>query len=116
MNDQGKMNQQPYVRLVIGEAETDEALSEFQKIWNDEQTSIAREGGFIEARLMTEEDGRMVLIETVFATRDDCLRHHCSRAYRQFVAKTQHLLVGSFVVKLFKQAAYHQITFGANEK
>ena len=111
MNDQGKMNQQPYVRLVIGEAETDEALSEFQKIWNDEQTSIAREGGFIDARLLTEEGGRMIVIETVFATRDDCLRHHCARAYRRFVARTQYLLIGSFVTKLFKQAAYHQISF-----
>ena len=111
MNDQGKMNPQPYVRLVIGEAETDEALSEFQKIWNDEQTSIAREGGFIDARLLTEEGGRMIVIETVFATRDDCLRHHCARAYRRFVARTQYLLIGSFVTKLFQQAAYHQINF-----
>jgi hypothetical protein len=30
------------------------------------------------------------------------LKYHSSRAYRQFVAKTQHLLVGDFVVKLFK--------------
>src|SRR5439155_26422705 len=108
MTKEGTINQQPYVRMVIGEAETDEALSEFLKTWNDEQTSIAREGGFIGGRLLTEDGGRMIVIETVFATRDDCLRHHCSRAYRQFVAKTQHLLVGSFVVKLFKQAAYHQ--------
>ena len=111
MTKEGTINQQPYVRLVIGEAETDEALSEFQKIWNDEQTSIAREGGFIEARLMTEEGGPLVVIETVFATRDDCLRHHCAPAYRRFVARTQYLLIGSFVTKLFKQAAYHQISF-----
>jgi len=111
MTKEGTINQQPYVRLVIGEAETDEALSEFQKIWNDEQTSIAREGGFIEARLMTEEGGRLVVIETVFATRDDCLRHHCAPAYRRFVARTQYLLIGSFVTRLFQQAAYHQINF-----
>ena len=111
MTKEGTINQQPYIRMVIGEAETDEALSEFQKIWNDEQISIAREGGFIEARLMTEEDGRIVVIETVFATRDDCLRHHCAPAYRRFVARTQYLLIGSFVTKLFKQAAYHQISF-----
>ena len=111
MTKEGTINQQPYVRLVIGEAETDEALSEFQKIWNDEQTSIAREGGFIDARLLTEEDGRIVVIETVFATRDDCMRHHCAPAYRHFVARTQYLLIGSFVTKLFKQAAYHQISF-----
>ena len=111
MTKEGTINQQPYIRMVIGEAETDEALSEFQKIWNDEQTSIAREGGFIEARLMTEEGGRLVVIETVFATRDDCLRHHCAPAYRRFVARTQYLLIGSFVTRLFQQAAYHQINF-----
>jgi len=111
MNDQGKMNQQPYVRLVIGEVYADSMVSEFLKIWNDEQTSIAREGGFIDARLLTEEGGRMIVIETVFATRDDCLRHHCAPAYRRFVARTQYLLIGSFVTRLFQQAAYHQINF-----
>ena len=95
--------QQPYVRMVIGEAVSDEAVAEFLKIWNDDAQDMQAERGFIEARLMTEEGGRMVVTETVFATRDDCLRYHCSRAYRRLVAKTQHLLVGDFVVKLFRQ-------------
>ena len=103
--------QQPYVRMVIGEVVTDEAVAEFLNIWNDEAQHMQAEPGFMEDRLMIEEGGRMVLVETVFATRDDCLRYHCSRAYRQLVAKTQHLLVGDFVVKLFKQTACHQITF-----
>ena len=38
----------------------------------------------------------------VWSTREDCFRYHSSRSYRQFVAKTQHLLVGEFVVKLFQ--------------
>jgi len=53
----------------------------------------------------------MILIETTWETREACLKYHCSRAYRQLVAKTQHLLLGDFVVKLFRQTAYHQITF-----
>jgi len=103
MTKEGTINQQPYLRMVIGEVYADSLITDFLKIWNDEQTSFANEHGFIEARLITEEDGRMIVIETVFTTRDDCLRYHASRAYRQFVAKTQHLFVGSFVVKLFRQ-------------
>jgi len=97
------IRQQPYVRMVIGEVVTDEAVSEFLKIWNERPKVARNEPGFIEVRLMTEEGGRMVVIETVWATRDHCLRYHWSRAYRQLVAKTQHLLVGDFVVKLFRQ-------------
>ena len=95
--------QQPYVRMVIGETVSDEAVAEFLNIWNDDAQHMQAERGFIEARLMIEEGGRMVLVETVFATRDDCLRYHCSRAYRRLIATTQHLLVGDFVVKLFRQ-------------
>ena len=111
MTKEGTINQQPYIRMVIGELVTDEAVAEFVRIWNDEAQHMHAEGGLIEARLMTEEDGRIVVIETVFATRDDCLRHHCAPAYRRFVARTQYLLIGSFVTRLFKQAAYHQISF-----
>ena len=103
MTQQGTMNKQPYVRMIIGEAATDEALGEVLKIWNEEAALIVEEPGFTEARLLTEEGGRLLVIETVFATRDDCIRYHCSRAYRQLVAKTQHLLIGDFVVKLFRQ-------------
>ena len=98
------INQQPYVRMVIGETATDEAVAEFLTIWTEQvEPLLPSERGFIESRVLTEEGGRMVVIETVFATRDDCLRYHCSRVYRRFVAKTQHLLVGDFVVKLFRR-------------
>ena len=97
-------NQQPYVRMVIGETVTDEAVAEFLKIWTEEvEPLLPSERGFVESRVLTEEGGRLVLIETVWATRDDCLRYHCSRAYRRLIATTQHLLVGDFAVKLFHQ-------------
>ena len=102
---------QPYVRMVIGEATTDAAVAEFLHVWDDESQRLQAEPGFVEARLMTEEGGHMILIETTWEAREACLKYHCSRAYRQLVAKTQHLLVGDFVVKLFRQTAYHQITF-----
>ena len=102
---------QPYVRMVIGEATTDAALAEFLNAWKDEAQHMQAEPSFIESRILTEEGGHMILIETTWETRDACLKYHCSRAYRQLVAKTQHLLVGDFFVKLFRQTAYHRITF-----
>src|SRR5437016_2110756 len=98
------MKQAPYVRMVIGETAADEAVAEFLKIWTEQvEPLLPSERGFIDSRVLTEEGGRLILMQTVWATRDDCIRYHCSRAYRRLVAKTQHLLIGDFVVKLFHQ-------------
>jgi heme-degrading monooxygenase HmoA len=91
-----------YARMVIGEANTDEQVQEFARIYTEDVLpELTREPGFDSARLMVEEDGRMAVSLTIWKTREDCIKYHCSRSYRQFVAKTQHLLVGDFVVKLF---------------
>src|SRR5262245_51633527 len=92
-----------YARMVIGEANSQEQVDEFVGIYTREvRPALESEPGFASAHLMVEEDGRMAVSLTLWKTRDDCIRYHCSRVYRQFVAKTQHLLVGDFVVKLFK--------------
>ena len=92
-----------YARMVIGEALSEEQVREFTRIYRSEVLpQLKDEAGFETARLMVEEGGRMAVSLTVWKTRNDCLNYHSSRAYRQFVAKTQHLLVGDFVVKLFK--------------
>jgi hypothetical protein len=52
--------------------------------------------------ILAEEGGRMVILTTDWSSRDACLQHHASRLNRQFVAATQDLLVGSYVVKLFQ--------------
>jgi heme-degrading monooxygenase HmoA len=93
-----------YARMVIGEAITDEQVQEFGRIYvADVLPELRKAPGFDSARLMIEEDGRMAVSLTHWNTRDDCLMYHSSRSYRQFVARTQHLLVGNFVVKLFKE-------------
>jgi heme-degrading monooxygenase HmoA len=90
--------------MVIGEAISDEQVHEFARIYASEiLPQLKSEPGFASAELMIEEGGRMAVSLTVWFTREDCFRYHSSRAYRQFVAKTQHLLVGDFVVKLFKE-------------
>jgi len=91
-----------YARMVIGEAISDEQVREFARIYaSDVLPQLRAETGFASAQLMIEEGGRMAVSLTVWNTREDCFRYHSSRSYRQFVAKTQHLLVGDFVVKLF---------------
>ena len=92
-----------YARMVIGETNSESQVQEFAHIYTSEVLpELTRAPGFSSARLMVEEDGRMAVSLTLWTTREDCIRYHCSRSYRQFVAKTQHLLVGDFVVKLFK--------------
>ncbi len=92
-----------YARMVIGEAISDDQVEEFARIYTSEVLpELEKASGFELAKLMVEEDGRMAVSLTLWKTRDDCLKYHSSRSYRQFVAKTQHLLVGEFVVKLFK--------------
>jgi heme-degrading monooxygenase HmoA len=91
-----------YARMVIGEAISDEQVKEFARIYDAEVVPQLRtEPGFSSAQLMVEEGGRMAVSLTLWVTREDCVKYHSSRSYRQFVAKTQHLLIGEFVVKLF---------------
>ncbi len=78
-------------------------MQEFASIYtSDVLPKLKDEPGFQSARLMVEEGGRMAVSLTIWNTRDECLNYHSSRSYRQFVSRTQHLLVGDFVVKLFK--------------
>ena len=95
-----------YARMVIGEANNEEQVQEFARIYTSEVLpELEKESGFASARLMVEEDGRMAVSLTLWQTREDCVRYHCSRVYRKFVALTQHLLIGEFVVKIFKVEA-----------
>ena len=92
-----------YARMVIGEALSEDQVDEFSRIYQASVLpGLVNEPGFDSARLMVEEDGNMAVSLTMWKTREDCLRYHSSRSYRQFVAKTQHLLAGNFVVKIFR--------------
>ena len=92
-----------YARMVIGEAMSDDQVREFTRIYTHEvMPELQKEPGFESAQLMIEDGGRMAVSLTVWRTRDDCLKYHSSRSYRQFVSRTQHLLMGNFVVKLFR--------------
>src|SRR5262249_47920080 len=92
-----------YARMVIGEAISDTQVREFAQTYAGEVLPVLKtEPGFLSSRLMIEDGGNMAVSLTVWKSRDDCLRYHSSGSCRQFVARTPHLLLGNFVVKLFK--------------
>ena len=93
-----------YARMVIGEALSEDQVREFSRIYQTEvMPGLTAEYGFESASLMVEDGGNMAISLTLWKTREDCLRYHSSRSYRQFVARTQHLLAGNFVVKIFRE-------------
>jgi hypothetical protein len=92
-----------FAKMVIGECLSEEQLREFSRIYEADVTpQLVKEAGYAGSQFLVEEGGNMIIALTTWTTREDCLRHHSSRTYRQFVAGTQHLLAGSFVVKVFK--------------
>jgi heme-degrading monooxygenase HmoA len=93
-----------YARMVIGEAISTDQVQEFVHIYNSEVLpELEQEPGFDAAHLMFEDGGTMAVSLTIWKSREQCLKYHSGRSYRQFVAKTQHLLAGSFVVKIFRE-------------
>ena len=92
-----------YIRMVIGEAISEDQLREFKRIFTEDAMPLLKqESGFQRCDLAIEDGGNMAVLLTFWDSREHCLNHHASRTYRQFVAKTQHLLAGNFVVKLFQ--------------
>jgi heme-degrading monooxygenase HmoA len=90
--------------MVIGEANSESQVEEFARIYSSRVLpELTTEPGFSSGHFMVEEGGRMAISLTLWKSREACIQYHCSRSYRQFVTQTQHLLVGDFVVKLFKE-------------
>lgn len=100
------MNQSQFTRMVIGETMTDDGAKELCNLVDEHVADMRQEDGFITSQRLWEDGGRMVILEVTFETREACIRYHTGRSYRQFVQKTQHMLVGDFVVKLFKRYSY----------
>src|SRR3989338_8576292 len=104
-----------YARFLIGELTSEEELKEFGEIYEAEIVPALRiVPGFLQSELLLEEGGRMILVITLWKTRDDCLAFHSSRTNRQMIAKTQHLLVGEFVVKLFRVREAQELSENKN--
>ncbi len=92
-----------YARMVIGEAIHEDQVSDFVRIYESEVLpKLHDEPGFRSANFMIEDGGRMAISLTLWQSQEDCLKYHSSMAYRQLVEKTQHLLKGNFVVRLFR--------------
>jgi quinol monooxygenase YgiN len=85
--------------MIICEAATDELAREIVAKMHEHVRTLT---GPIKHSILVEEGGRMVILITDWPNHEECLTFHASRAYRQLVAATQHMLVGDYVVKLFQ--------------
>ena len=86
-------------QMIIGEAVSDVAMREIVNLMQEHLRDVPGVNGH---SILAEEGGLMVILITDWQSRQDCVAYHASRAYRQLVASTQHLLVGCYVVKLFQ--------------
>ena len=90
-----------YCRMVIGEALDDLHAQELVNLAKAD-TDVVQSPGFQGMQILQEDGGKMVLIITNWASREDCLHYHVSRGYNKFMAQAQHALIGDFVVKVFR--------------
>jgi quinol monooxygenase YgiN len=88
-----------FTRMIVCEALTDESV---QNLVSRMQEHVRRISDVIGHSILAEEGGRMVILTTDWESREACVQHHASRLNRQFVADTQNLLVGTYIVKLFQ--------------
>jgi len=84
--------------MIICEAATDELAREVIVKMHEHVSTLT---GLVTHSILVEEGGRMVILITDWPNREQCLAYHASRACRQLVAGTQHMLVGDYVVKIF---------------
>ena len=86
-------------QMIIGEAVSDFAVKEIVNLMQEHVRDVPGVNGH---SILVEEGGLMVVLITGWPNRQDCVAYHASKSYRQLVAATQHLLIGSYVVKLFQ--------------
>ena len=89
-----------WTRMAISEAMSDDMVREIVTKMQEHVAAVIP--GIVGHSILVEEGGLMVVLITDWRNRQDCLTYHASKACRQLVASTQHMLVGSYVVKLFQ--------------
>ena|SRR5215471_21778244 len=88
-----------YTHMLIGEAITGEYVNQ---LVNRMQDHVRQISDLVGHSILAEEGGRMVVLVTDWSCRQCCLQYHASREYRKFIAASQHMLAGSYVVKFFQ--------------
>lgn len=86
------------VLMVIAEAISDEQMKEFVRLTEEWFGEIMLE----DRTVLGEYGGRMVVVQAIFTTRERMIQFKGSREYRTWVVRTQHLLIGNVVVKVFE--------------
>ena len=92
-----------YIHLAIAEATGDEQVREFVRAVQQYGPRFADTPGFLSLHIDVEDGGRMILVTTVWQTREALLNYAARHLYRKMIAATQHLLLGSFVSKVFNR-------------
>ena len=92
-----------YTRMMIMEAISDEQTKQINGLLDSHTADVS---GLVSARRLSEQNGRLVVYETTFLTREELFRYHTSRQYRQLVVAIAPLLVGDPVIKLFTSLEY----------
>lgn len=94
-----------HTRIMIAEAMSDKTAIEVCNLFDVHIVDLD-EPGFLEARRLSEESGRMVVLETTWTDLRFALAYHQSCSYRRLIVSIQHLVVGKEVTKLFRSVPY----------
>lgn len=93
-----------YTRMLIVEAISEDATRDINNRLDAHAANLPfYDAGFVSSQRLTEEDGRMVVFETTWESRADCVRYCTGRAYRQTVKAIEQWVIGGPIVKMFKQ-------------
>ena len=89
-----------FLLMTIAECISEAQVKEFVRLFHDETFDLPP--GSPEALVLTEHEGNMIVIQFEFSTREKLLTFGQSRSWRQFVSRSQHLLVGNYIRKIFE--------------
>ena len=96
-----------FTRMMVMETVTDRMAGNLSgdilAVLRDHVAVIKSLAGFTSAEILTEEDGRMVVFQVTFSSRERLMGYHQGREYRQLVTKINHFLIGDPVIKLFRR-------------
>jgi hypothetical protein len=95
-----------FTRMMVMETVSESAAGDMIALLRDHVVAIkarADFSAFVNAEILAEEDGRMIVFELTFSNRERLLECHRSREYRQLLTNIMHLLIGDPVIKMFRR-------------
>jgi heme-degrading monooxygenase HmoA len=101
--------------MVIVEAISDAAIADINNLFDAHVADLGTAEGFVTSHRLTEDGGRMVILETTWKSREACLAYHTfSGRHRQERERLAPFIAGDPLVKLCKRYSYSE-AFQTNE-